>query len=333
MAVNAAALETYDSGTIREDLSDAENMISPTETPFISMIAGKGPKPTNTKHEWTVTELGAVDETNAVPEGEDAPSIDSPVLADRRWTFTQIMDKVVKVTDTSQWIDGAAGIEKLAKQISYKMKELKRDKEAIMTSGLPAAPGTAVGASTRKMAGFVAFIITNRVNQGVGGAAPTLSASPDGYPNAGPTVGTETAVTEDDLNAAMQAAWTEGGNPKYALVSPANKRLISSTFNGYATKYKQADDKKIVSSIDVYESDFGQLQIVPDRFLGNTTAGAGPAYILLVDPEHVKICEAQPTRQLELARTGHTQNRLIQWEGCLEVSNEKAHAVVADTTG
>ena len=61
MAVSSAALETYDSKTIREDLTDAENMISPTETPFISSIAGKATA-TNTKHEWPVDELGAVDD-------------------------------------------------------------------------------------------------------------------------------------------------------------------------------------------------------------------------------------------------------------------------------
>lgn len=331
MAVNAAALETYDSITIREDLSDAENMISPTETPFISMIAGKN-KATATKHEWPVTELGAVDENNAVAEGEDTPGVDAAVLANRRWNFTQIMDKVVKVTDTSQQVNGAANVEKLAKQISYKMKELKRDKEAIMTSGQAADPGAAVGATIRKSAGLAAFMITNAI-RGVGGGAPTLSDDPNGYPNAGPVGGTQSPVDEDMLNAAMQAAWSEGGEPKYALVSPVNKRLISKTFNGYATKYKQADDKKLVNSIDVYESDFGQLQIVPDRFLGNASPGTGGDSIFLIDPSHVKISELQTTRQLELARTGHTQNRLIQWEGCLEVGNEKAHAVIADTTG
>ena len=331
MAVNAQALETYDSITIREDLAEAENMISPTETPFISMIVGKN-KATNTKHEWPMTELGAVDESNAVAEGEDNPSVDDPVLAMRRWNFTQITDKVVKVSDTSQEVNGAASIEKLSKQIAYKMKEMKRDKEAIMTSGQAADPGAAVGATIRKSAGFAAFLITNAI-RGATATAPTLSEDPNGYPNAGPGPGTQVAITEDNLNAAMQSAWSEGGEPKYALVSPVNKRLISKTFNGYATKYKQADDKKIVNSIDVYESDFGQLQIVPDRFLGNTSAGRGGDSIFLIDPDYVKISELMTTRQKPLARTGHTENRLIQWEGCLEVGNEKAHAVVADTTG
>src|SRR6187402_647802 len=75
-AVAAAALETYDSKTIREDSSDAENIISPTETPFISSIAGKGSAATNVKAEWPVVELSAVDLANAVAEGQDAPTID-----------------------------------------------------------------------------------------------------------------------------------------------------------------------------------------------------------------------------------------------------------------
>ena len=55
------------------------------------------------------------------------------------------------------------------------------------------------------------------------------------------------------------------------------------------------------------------------------------ASVLLIDPEYVSICELQPTRQLELARTGHTENRLIQWEGTLEVGNQKAHGIVSAT--
>ena len=197
MAVNSAALETYDSKTIREDLTDAENMISPTETPFISSIAGKA-SATNTKFEWPVVELGAVDASNAVPEGEDAPSIDAPVVALRMANYTQIMDKVVKVTDTSQRVDGAAKVEKLAKQISYKLKELKRDKETIFLANAVAVPGAAVGATTRKAAGLEAWLITN-ASRGSGGAAPTLSGTTDGYPNAAHTPGTSRTITEDML--------------------------------------------------------------------------------------------------------------------------------------
>jgi hypothetical protein len=55
--------------------------------------------------------------------------------------------------------------------------------------------------------------------------------------------------------------------------------------------------------------------------------------VFFIDPDFVKICNLVPTRQFPLARTGHTDNRLIQSEYTLEVGNEKAHAVVHDTTG
>ena len=320
MAVAANVLETYDSKTIREDLSDAENMITPTETPFLSSIVKKG-SASNTKHEWPLTELGAVDTANAVAEGQSAPSLDAPVVASRRANYTQIMDKMITVSDTSQKVDGAASIEKFAKQISYKLKELKRDKEANLLANVAAVPGAAQAATTRLMAGFEAFIITN-ASRGATGAAPTLSGTTDGYPNGAHTPGTGRAITEDIFNTLMQSCWTQGGEVKYVIVGPATKRTISKTFNGYATKYKEADSKKLVNAIDVYESDFGQVQIVPDRFSNAASA-------LFIDPEFCMLTELQPTRQLDLARTGHAENKLIQWEGCLEIGNEKACGIIS----
>lgn len=322
-AVAANALETYDSITIREDLSDAEHMISPIETPFMSRLAGTT-SADKQYHEWPIVELASVDASNRVAEGEDAPAVDAPILALRRGNYTQISDKVVKVTDTSQRVDGAAKVEKLSKQIAYKLKELKRDKETMLLANVAADPGAATGATIRKSAGLSAFSITND-QLGTTGVSPTLSGTTNGYPNAAATNGTLRNLDETMLANAIQAVWTEGGDPKYVLCSPTNKKTISD-FTGNATKYKNADDKKIVRSIDVYESDFGQVQIIPDRF--------SPARdVFVLDPEFIKIAELQATRQLELARTGHTENRLIQCEYTLEVGNEKAIAVIRDTNG
>jgi hypothetical protein len=288
------------------------------------MIAGST-KVTHILHEWPLTELGAVDATNKVAEGENAPTVDAPVVSSRRSNYTQISDKMVTVSDTSQRVDAAANIEDLAKQMSYKLKELKRDKETILLSKQVASAGAS--GTARTTAGFYSFLITNasRATAGTAGTAPTLSGGTSGYPNAAGTDGTDRALTEDMFNAVVQACWDSGAEPKYALVTSTHKKAISRTFTGYATKYKSADDKKLINAIDVYESDFGQLQIVPDRFmLANT--------IYLIDPSFVQIGNLQPTRQLELARTGHAQNRLIQSEYLLEVGNEKAHGVIADLT-
>jgi hypothetical protein len=323
-AVNANTLESYKSITIREDLSDAENMISPVETPFMSRMAGKS-SASNKFHEWGILELASVDSANRVPEGEDAPAIDVARLPMRRGNYTQISDKVVKVSDTSQRVEGLGNIEKLSKQIAYKLKELKRDKETMLLANVAAVPGAQAGATTRVCAGLGAFIITNN-QMGATGVAPTLSGSTNGYPNAAATNGTLRALTELMLNTAIQGVWTEGGEVKYVLVSPINKRLISTTFVANSTRYKDADAKKLISAVDIYESDFGQVQIVADRF-------SPPRDVFVLDPNYVQVADLQPTRQMDLARTGHTENKLIQSEYTLEVTNEKALAVIRDTQG
>jgi hypothetical protein len=321
MTVDAETLETYDSLTIREDLSNEENMISPYETPFMSMIAGRN-SATNTYHEWPLVELSAVDDANRVAEGQDDPGIDAPTLALRRGNYTQISDKTIKVSDTSQKVDGAANVEKLAKQIAYKLKELKRDCETMILDNVAADPGAAEGATVRVAAGLPAFIITNAVRAAVGGTAPTLSGTTNGYPDAVGADGTLEALTEDDFNTVIQACWTEGAEVKYSLVGPQTKRKISNDFVARSTFYKDADDKKLTLAIDVYESDFGQVQIVPDRWQREQD-------VFIIDPEYTKISELQPTRQFPLARTGHTDNRLIQKEYTLEVGNEKAIGIRA----
>lgn len=328
MATVANALETYDSLTIREDLQDAENMISPTETPFTSMICGRKTAK-STYHEWPLVALAAASATNRTAEGEDAPSVDAPNVASRRGNYTQISDKVVKVSDTSQRVDGAANIEKLAKQISYKLKELKKDVEAMMIENIEANPGAAEGATVRQAAGFCAFLITNPL-RGATGTAPTLSGTTTGYPDVAHGAGTARAVTETLFNDAIQACWTQGGEPRYAMCSPTNKRVMSELFTGFSTKYKDGDDKKIVNAVDIYESDFGQVQIVPNRFLIGDSGGDSK-HILMIDPDYVAVADLQPTRQMPLARTGHTENRLIQKEYTLWVGNEAAHGGVLDT--
>ena len=325
MTVDTNALETYDSRTIREDLQDAENRITPTETPFMSMIATGGGKATNTYHEWPLLALAAVNTSNRVAEGQDAPTINAPDVANRRGNYTQISTKVIKVSTSSQAVDGAASIEKMAKQVSYKLLELKRDKETMLLQNIAALPGTAVGVAARQAAGMPTFYLTNAA-RGATGVAPALSASPNGYPATADTPGTARALTEDLLNSAIQSAWTAGGRPKYALVSPTNKRLISKTFNAYGVRYNQTDSKKLISAVDVYQSDFGTIEIVPDRFQRSTD-------VHILDPEYVAVVNLVPTTQTPLAKTGLTDNTMIYGSYTLWVGNEAAHAIVADTTG
>lgn len=326
MAVNANTEKTYDVSTIREDLQDAYISISSTETPFQAAIGRKSVS--NTYYEWPVVDLAAPT-TNRVLEGEAAPGNDAPTNANRMGNYTQISDKVVEVSDTADSVNGAADIQTVAKQVAFKLKELKRDMEVMLLSNVAANAGAA--ATARVTAGLPAFLTSN-VSRGAGGANGTLSGTTSGYPNAAATDGTARALTEQMLKDVIAACWNNGAEPSIVLCGSAVKQKISSTFTGSATKYQDmTDKKKLVAAIDVYVSDFGTLQIVPSRFLETRTVAARDVFVL--DPNYARMTFLQNVKQRPLARTGHSERRLISVEYGLQVDTEKAHGIIADING
>lgn len=319
MAVNANTNETYNVSTLREDLQDALISISPTETPFMSSIGRKNVS--NTYFEWPVVELAAASASNRVAEGESAPGNDAPTNALRLANYTQISDKVVEVSDTNEAVNGAGDVQRMAKQIAYKLKELKRDMETMLVGDNNAAVAGSSG-TARETASLTAFLKTN-VDRGVGGANPTLSGTTEGFPNAAATDGTLRALTETMLKDVIASCWDEGAEPTIVLCGSGVKQKISSTFTGSATRYRDISDKKIVASVDLYVSDFGELQIVPSRFIRSRD-------VFVLDPSYARVGYLQQTKQKPLARTGHAERRLISTEYGLQVDNEKAHGIIAD---
>lgn len=334
MAVNAATVETYDNTVIREDLSEAYTMISPEETPF-QTTAGTSENATSTLHEWPVLSLPAIDLTNRVIEGEDAPGINTGILPVRLNNYVQLSDKVSSVSSESEYVTAAGGnVQKLTKQIALQIRALKIDMEGMALQNIAASPGSSGNA--RVSAGFPAFLRTNTV-AAAGGTDPTLSGTTAGYPNAAAGVGTAvTTFIEDDFNDLSQQIWENGGNPTICMVNATNKRIISETFTGASTRYKDAIDKTIVNAIDIYTGDFGEFTVVPNRFqpsLGND-GSSDPSYgVYMIDPDFVSIFFLMPMKQEMLAKTGHSNKRMVSCSWGIRVDNEAAHGVIRDTDG
>ena len=319
MAVTANTNETYDVSTIREDLQDALISISPTETPFMSAIGRRNVS--NTYFEWPVIELAAASSSNVVIEGEAAPGNDAPTNALRLANYTQISDKVVEVSDTAEAVNGAGDAQTVAKQVAYKLKELKRDMETMLVGTNNAAVAGASN-TARETASLSAFLKTN-TDRGTGGADPTLSGSTAGYPDAAATDGTLRALTEDMLKDVIASCWDEGAEPSIVLCGSGVKQKISSTFTGSATRFRDISDQKVVAAVSLYVSDFGDLQIVPSRFVRSRD-------VFVLDPSMARVSYLSNTKQTPLARTGHSERRLISAEYGLMVDNEKAHGIIAD---
>ena len=321
MAVNSNTNKTYDVKTIREDLQDALISIASTETPLMASIGTKSAA--NTYFEWAAVDLASPDGSNRDLEGEAAPGNDAATNATRLGNYTQLSDKVVEVSSTADAVNGAGDAQTLAKQIAYKLKELKRDMETMLLDNVAGNAGAA--GTARATAGLPAFLRTN-VSRGATGANGTLSGTTAGYVNAAATDGTLRALTEAMLKTVIASCWDNGAEPSLVLCGSAVKQKISSTFTGSATKFKNVDDKKVVASVDIYVSDFGELQIVPTRWQRSRD-------VLVLDPAFARVAYLSRTTQSPLAKTGHAERRLIAVEYGLQVDTEKAHGIIADIDG
>ena len=75
----------------------------------------------------------------------------------------------------------------------------------------------------------------------------------------------------------------------------------------------------------MYISDFGELQIVPNRFQRSRD-------VFVIDPSQVKIAYLEKPKSKKLAETGHSTRELIWAEYALEVCSQKAHGMIADVS-
>ena len=280
--------------------------------------------------EFQTDSLASVDTTNAVVEGAGATASDASATATKRMqNYTQISRKVVSISGTEEVVNKAGRNSELSYQLAKKSSELKRDMEAILTRNQAADAGDSSNA--RNTASLEAWLRTNTSRSTAGttdGANPTLSGTTSGYPNAAATDASNDGLrefTETLLKDVIQSVWTEGGDPSILMVGPTQKQKAS-TFTGIASqRYMAPNDgpTTIIGAADIYISDFGSVSIVPNRFQRDRSA-------FVLDPEYASVNYLRDFEVVDLARVGDSEQKLVQVEYGLEISNEAAHGVIAD---
>ena len=297
----------------REDLTDIIYDISPTETPFMSSI-GKT-KATAVYHEWQTDSLAAATTANAAIEGADATSATlAPTV--RLGNYTQIIQKTVQVSGTLDTVNKAGRKSEKAYQLAKASAELKRDLETILLANQGRSAGTSTVA--RKLGSILSWIKTNS-SVGTDGVDPaTIGVSTR-------TDGTVRTFTEALLKTVVSEVFVSGGSPKILMVGAAGKQKVSS-FAGIAAQRYMAPGNTpttIIGAADIYMSDFGQISIVPNRFMRVRDA-------LVLDPEYAALAYLRPFQTNDLAKTGDSENTQLLAEVTLEVKNEAAHGGVFD---
>ena len=318
MAQPSNMFDTYDTVGLREDLADVIYNISPEDTPILSAIPRA--KATSTKHEWQTDTLADA-AANAVIEGDDATT-DAVAASARVHNFTQIMDKVILLSGTQFAVDAAGRADEMAYQIAKKSKELKKDMEfALIKENLSVAGD----ASTARELGSISTWIATNGSAGESGGALSAGFNPATGLTRATTGGTDRDLTEAILKAAIKSVYESGGDLDMFVVPPSVKQTVS-TFNANTTRFGQAGDKVEYAAIDVYASDFGDIQMVPNRIMALTNE----KMCFLIQRDMMAAAYLRDFSMNELAKTGDSERVQLLVEWTLEMRNEKAHGILLD---
>ena len=316
MAIVTNTFTTFDAKGIREDLSNIITNIAPEETPYMSNVGRESIS--NSLFEWQTDTLASA-AANKQLEGDDVTSFDSVTATVRLQNYAQISRKTIVLSATEETVNKAGRRSELAYQIAKRSAELKRDQEFSMLNGAVAAAGNTTTA--RGTASLQAFIKTNYDMQ-TNGANPTYTTVPTGARSDGNV----RTFTETILKNVIQQVWTSGGTPKILMTGPVNKQRVSG-FSGIASSRFNIDGgarpATIIGAADIYVSDFGNVQVVPNRFQRERDA-------FVIDPDYAKVTMLRPYQQVELAKTGDAEKRMLIVEWGHKVTAENAHGIAAD---
>jgi len=316
MTIATNTFTTFDAKGIREDLSNIITNIAPEDVPYQSNIGSQSI--TNSLFEWQTDTLASA-AANKQLEGDDISSFDAVVATVRLQNYAQISRKTIVLSATEEVVNKAGRRSELAYQIAKRGSELRRDQEFTLLNGAVAAAGNTTTA--RGTASLGAFVKTN-VDMQTNGTNPSYTT----LPNSARTDGNVRTFTETILKNVIQQVWSAGGTPKVLMVGPVNKQRVSG-FSGIASsRYNLNGGEKpatLIGAVDLYVSDFGQVAVIANRFQRERDAW-------VIDPEYAKMTTLRPYQQVELAKTGDAEKRMLIVEWGHKVLSENAHGLAAD---
>lgn len=311
--MTAETTDTYDQVGIREDLSDDIWNVAPEEVPFSSNCSRASAD--NTKFEWQTDDLAAVSATTAI-EGAD-PTFAPAAATTRLDNQTCIIEKTAIISGTVEAVNRAGRGREMAYQVVKRGKEIKRDFEHQVV-GIANAKEAGNATTARETASYQTWIATNSSRAG-DGADPTGDGSDE------PTDGTQRVFTEAMLEDVIDQVWTSGGDPDVIMAGSFNKRKITGFAGNSSEQNLNREGKKIINAVSVYESDFGVMRVVPNRFVRSRD-------VLVYQSDHWKIRELRGMKNTPIAKTGDSEKRQVLMEAGLEACNEASSGIVADLT-
>lgn len=295
----ATLYSTYQAQVNARDVSDFVTNVSPKDSPFFSLISS------NTgvaRLKENVTDsLAAANKDNAIAEGATL-SDDTIQTRATESNYMQIFKKVINVTGTQEVVAKYGGVSsELSYQVKKRFTELARDVEQAFIQGASASGTTAVA---RKLNGLIQKITTNTATADLTGATWTGTSDAN------------LAAFEDLLNDMFDQMFETGQAPDTVLVGGDRKRRISK-LSTKVTRNVDAEQKTQILSINVYDSDFGTVNVILDRYVPD-------ANILAVALDMWEVSYLRRFQQFKLAKTTDSTRIAIVGELTLDGKTEKA---------
>jgi hypothetical protein len=293
----ATTAYTYDNNARREDLLDIITNLTPRETQLLSGLQRSSAS--DISHQWVKDTLDTV-AANAQVEGADATfrTLTNP---ERLVNYTQIISKPYRISGTDRAVNPAGFDDRLTYEREKGFKSFNNDVEfALMRGTLVCGTGSAA----RSMMGMKIFLSCNT------------------YGNNNYTSQSGVSMTETMLNDYFQAVWDDGTQVNAVYAPMYLKRKISA-FTAGNHKNVQADDKRLVLAVDVYQADAAPMvKLFPHRYV--TVSGDTNYDLVGVDEDKFAVAWLRPPEVQELAKTGDADKEQVIGECALECRHNEA---------
>jgi len=316
----ATNFSTTSQGGQKEDLANYISNISRALTPFTSSI-GKG-KASGTLHEWSTDTLQEA-ALNANVEGSTFSESDSPVIA-RLDNKTQIFTKGIRVSGTLEAVDKVGRKSEFKYQTEKRGKEMMRDVEKTLvseqTKGTASATSGAVVSGARTMGGYASYA---GVAVTVDGGTLT-QATGDGSDIASSAGGTAAAFDLDDINEVLRQINGETtAAPSRVMMSTANKVKFSNLINTSSMNTRRNIDEKgkLRQSVDLYESDFGDVEVVHNYLMDDDK-------VFVYDPSQMSVATLRPISFSDINQDGDSLRSYMVQEMTFEAKSPSGNGII-----
>lgn len=293
-----ATYQTYAMAGIKEDFADWVSNISPEYTPLISMIR-KFPVH-NTMFQWQWDKLSDMKTNNAYAEASDADSVElTPTTVVQN--YTQIMRKVVFVSDSANAVSSHGREKELFYQLKKAAKELKRDNEGIFL--LAAQEGKAGAAGTPRL--------TSSFGQMIDASMKKTGE-----------------LKEELLFETTALLYTEGADPTLIMYHPSKAEFFASLQEKSGTRMRIFEnDKRFVKQVEYIVDPLGQeLKCIPNRWMPQDV-------IYIFNPSDLGMAVLRAPKKVALAKSGSAEKFMIEQEVGLRLNNPKAAAMITASAG